>query len=77
MEKKSKKTSKRLNLFRWITSNIVYMLKDMNNVRMDYFRDYSNIDCVVVLSVGKKVFKKVNLTLTLLYQKWYNSTINN
>ena len=77
MEKKSKKTSKGLNLFCWITSNIVYMLKDMNNVRMDYFRDYSNIDCVVVLSIGKKVFKKVKLTLTLLYQKWYNSTINN
>ena len=53
------------------------MLKDRYNGRMDYFRDYSNIDCVVVLSIGKKVFKKVKLTLTLLYQKWYNSTINN
>ena len=69
MEKKSKKTSKRLNLFRAASSNIVYMLKDMNNVRMDYFRDYSNIDCVVVLSIGKKSFQKSEINLDFAIPK--------
>ena len=60
MEKKSKKTSKRLNLLLQRTSNIVYMLKDK-----------------IKLLLGKKSFKKMHLTLTLLAHKWYNSTINN
>ena len=39
------------------------MLKDMNNDRMVSFCNHSSVDCMVVLSVGKKSFQKSEFNL--------------